>query len=782
MGSTPFTLFPTQTDVTSSGTRSVIYMVFSSEDSQQPIHIALSVLPALNTVTITTTQSHVTMTVESNGVVQGCSSDTWGAYSAMLFAHPPQTNISIGGSTDKHFGGGNFSGCITAFSINGIDVPLSGLLTVGQGGFTAEGSVVASCNLCETSPCLSNQSCYPVEAFGEFECGCPPEYMLSNETQACLPVLPPTSDPTVSTGGLDSSSENMFPLYIIVVIGVAALAVMAGIITVSILLMQYSYRRKQGGTRTYHVRHDQEVCSRYINNGSVNGHIPSAKPNKYTNVTLKQEETPQPCYRDSQSRDSVTTYQQHDMTEDEDEISTHHPPFVRRRSTTSAETGFHTGSERDERSIPRMDDSGNEKDTDYSPTGSESIDLTSSCLEEAYSPSGFHLIDSSSYRMVVPPSPLRTPLTPKELKALTPLRPNSSCILSMSEYDYETDADANFRYNKHPPRAAKGSVKGSKLLADSHPGTPTWYKSSTASDNEREKQRANGGHTYYPTRSVPFQLSRPPQYIHPPTFTQAKSSSPTAPTFPSHPHTPCPDARLPDSPLSRLTHKYENVPSPISEPQQDTELTEYLHIPDHPLAKSQPMRLNSLDSYFHYQDFPSRYPPPEVSSSYQRSYSTRDVPRNQPEQQFQDLKSVSRINPIAYWETQTRMKATVDQVDPYHLLSEPYVQFDDSSTQPSVVESMMTMEESDGPEHHEFSSQGGGEGTADMLEFGLVRLRDGDIDSMVTDPPDMGTNVTHFPSADCSDEYGTLVASSTDSSTPKQLSNSFVIPPPHSDV
>lgn len=148
--------------------------------------------------------------------------------------------------------------------------------------------------------------------------------------------------------------------------------------------------------------------------------------------------------------------------------------------------------------------------------------------------------------------------------------------------------------------------------------------------------------------------------------------------------------------------------------------------------------------------------------------------------QFQDLKNVSTINPIAYWEMQDRLKPTVDQVDPYQVLSEPYIQFEDVSTDLSVTQSEATLHADNGPDHEVFESQGGGEGTADMGPGCLSRLQDHDTSSITTgDSQSISGGITHFPSADCSHEYTATIngTSSSGDSTPKfQPNNGFIIP------
>lgn len=129
------------------------------------------------------------------------------------------------------------------------------------------------------------------------------------------------------------------------------------------------------------------------------------------------------------------------------------------------------------------------------------------------------------------------------------------------------------------------------------------------------------------------------------------------------------------------------------------------------------------------------------------------------------------------------MKIAVDHMDPCHLLSGPYMQFEDVSTDPSVVESQLTIDDSIMGEHQVFDSQGGREGTAvmlDPLDMRLVRLREDEIDSILTDSEFGQREMNHFPSADCSSQYtATIVAGSTSTSgesTPK-MQKVFVIPP-----
>lgn len=158
-----------------------------------------------------------------------------------------------------------------------------------------------------------------------------------------------------------------------------------------------------------------------------------------------------------------------------------------------------------------------------------------------------------------------------------------------------------------------------------------------------------------------------------------------------------------------------------------------------------------------------------------RSVSSGDGSHN--ERPYHTLNSVSLIDPISKWDAQDRMKTAVDHLD---LLSGPYRPFEDVSTDPSVVESQLTESM---VEQQMFDSQGGGEGTAvmlDPLESRLARLQEDEIDSIFTDSESGRQIMNHFPSADCSSQYTTtVVAGSTSTSgesTPK-IQKVFIIPP-----
>jgi len=187
---------------------------------------------------------------------------------------------------------------------------------------------------------------------------------------------------------------------------------------------------------------------------------------------------------------------------------------------------------------------------------------------------------------------------------------------------------------------------------------------------------------------------------------------------------------------------------------------------------------------------PNTAPPATANANLQqqpqpgRSYSTGDAAAAVSNEPYQTLNSLSKIDPISNWDAQDRMKIAVDHMDPCHLLSGPCVPFEYVSTDPSVVESQLTVDESVmGGSHQMFDSRGGGEGMPNLLDPIDInmRLREDEIDSILTDSEAGICQVmNHFPSADCSSQYtATIVAGSSSTSgdsTPKDHTV-FIMPP-----
>ena len=797
------------------------------------------------------TEYHITITYNNHETRMSLSYDMrvqyntydWGSNPITLFAEQLGTQLSIGGASgEKDF----FVGCVSSLKINEIEVPLSGLASLPeeQGGFSysSTGAVEPYCNLCDLTTCPGNRVCVS-DLYSGTVCACPAGHILDEIKDSCILPEPPTGN------GLATGAASGQMIYYIAGGTGGGVLVVAILILVIILAIKVKHVRYGKKKRTYSVNRDD--------NGILPSQRTSKSGNEYVRVQPKitsNDEDILTCIgtrTDSRERgSSISTFQEH--ADDGDPEIDEPPRLQRRKSTVSAESGIRTDTERDSslRGTSRMDDSG----TDYTPQESESDDVISSCfMEPVSSPVGIHLVGSASSVMGVPikvASPV-VPLTPQERKAMTPLRPDS-IRLSMSEDDHhDTDFDTDISSCNLPPmhqncpmQRESDSDTSTKV---SDRSTPKWYKSSTASDNERESERALKNRAYYPTRSESMHYPHPPRpktafggpapdYVPPPTISARKSASPVFPRSPSR--------RLPptmmsaDSPLTRNTRKYENYPLPYSHrpsPPPSSDVMRDRHnrgvtanyenhsVFQHQISAPQPrdaehhIGQQGRHVYFakssqtlHYCNSigRERYSPPKhqqepphtssssrqyytlasaIPSSLQyrqnRSFSSGDTPPSDREEQtqFQDLKNVSTINPISYWEMQDRLKPAVDQVDPYQVLSEPYIQFEDVSTDLSVTESQATLNADEGPDHEVFESQGGGEGTADIgpLDGCLRRLQDHDISSVTSDSQSSRVGITHFPSADCSKEYSATIngTSSSGDSTPKfQQTNGFIFP------
>ena len=784
------------------------------------------------------TEYHVSIIYDNTGKIMRVGdrvrNDPWGSDPITLFAEQPETSLSIGGDPQEN---NFFVGCISSLKIDDIDIPLSGLaiLPAEEGGFaynTSSGTVVEPyCNLCDMVTCPSNRTCAS-DNYGGTDCVCPTGYVLDGLIDSCLPAPSPT------VGPLATSALNGQPIYYIAG-GTGGGILIIGIMIIIIIVI----------VRTQHVKYDKRKRTYSVTSIS-NGILPPQRTSKSGNDYVRVEPRKNAndgdslsalgttCRSESRERgSSISTFQEH--ADDADPEIDEPRRLQRRKSTVSAESGIRTDTERDSsiRGTSRMDDSG----TDYTPQESESDgDMTSSCFMEP--------VDSASSVMGVPvkvASPC-VPLTPQERKVITPLRPDS-IRLSISEDDHrDTDIDTDFSscnlqplHQNHPLQRESDSDT---------PSTPKWYKSSTASDNEREKERAHKNTAYYPTHSETMQYPpRPktafsgaaPDYVPPPSISTRKSASPAYPRSPTRRYPPTMISST-NSPLARNTHKYENYPLPYSSstmPRSSDSMRaqgsstttttstrgaiagydnhRLQHQVSAPLQEhhsgGQPVRhvyfakSSQMLHYSHsvgngsYASSSKQQQPSHSSSSRQyyntlsstiptslqyrpnRSYSSSDAPALDKEPtQFQDLKNVSTINPITYWETQDRLKPAVDQVDPYQVLSEPYIQFEDVSTDLSVTDSQGTLRADDGADHEVFESQGGGEGTADMGPGCLTRFQDHDIESVITtDTQSIQDGITHFPSADCSNEYTATIhgTSSSGNSTPKfQPSNGMTFP------
>lgn len=685
------------------------------------------------------------------------------------FVRYPKTVISLGGTDSlQNTTLPNFTGCITRLAVNDIEFPLNGLVGNKDPSVQIpEGSNVhTTCDLCqqETSPCPGRFNC--VNYVDRYECECPTGTGLNEDGSECIPHPTPTKPAPLDS---EATSATATPMYIFGAIGAGVVVIVIIFSSVACCVIYKRYRVRLS-KKTYCVGGDNQLP--HLGNGE------RSRPNSYTTVTKHSSSLGnlEPGYfsvaKDNHESSVSTTCNEHDIDEDNESNLQH---MTRSKSSTSGETGFHTASERDERSIPRIDDSGNEKDSNDYSYDAESDDETQSYIEEHTTTANVRLRDlrrgltlppplSSPSESSGPVSNLGEPLTPKEKKVVTPLR-----LDSRSELGEETDLDTDFSSTAFGTSSFAQGYRGGSLKLKERSGKvhgQRWYSVSTSSDTERERKRAEGNQVHFPQfrsfRSprassprapVPRAASTSPsQHIGVPHAISMgrKSSSPI-----NEPHLqksrPKRKTRNGSPPISPpTTYDTRTLPSRVHQKERDTRKTDASSgFSTSVLSRSEPLKSHPL---FRQSSDTVRIPPHLVVSSYapgyMRSYS-EESRTYKGEKKFVDLGSVrTNCDPIQYWEGQRRMMATVDQVDGFQVLSESFTQFDDSATE----------SQQSGPEHQSFSSQGGGEGTAEALDMGgILKLRDCDADSVATETTLKGSeaesNIMHFPSADCSEEY-----------------------------
>lgn len=708
------------------------------------------------------------------------------------FVEYPSTEISIGGAENSK-SESNFTGCIAQLSVNGIKFPLNGLVENNDSsiqivGASSSSSVSTTCDLCqlETPPCSDPFQC--ISSNDGYTCECPKGQIPSEDK--CIDA--PTNSSS-SPEALNPPSGNELTLYYIAAGAGGAVVLTAALVaTVCCICCR---RRKKKNEKTYHVGGDQRLPHQQLGSGTHQ----RSRGNSYTDITRR----PSTC--NSEPGYGMVSRHNHDCSSsttcNDEDTESHIQHMIRSKSSTSGETGFHTASERDDqRSLPRMEDSGNEKDTDYSPFETESDDSQSYVEMQSPIPMNMHHSHakarpdlhlqqfSSPSGSAVPVSGIGAPLTPKEKKFITPLRPDSH-----SELGEETDLDTDFSSTVLARRTvpfSRGGYRGGSLKLSGRPdsgmsGHHQWYKSSTSSDTERERKRAEAGRAYYPPN--PYQSFRRTRATSASSAQQAeatelvsplpKCASLTPPLLqgPSRSKRDHVTITPPISPLTNFSHRHhQRITSPHIH-QKERELSntsEYTSAAV--LSRSQPLKMHH--PFFNRQCSESPRVPPHLTThryvpSYMRSYSEESTRKE--EKKFVDLGSVrTNCDPIQYWEGQRRMLANVDhQVDAFPVLSESFTPFEDSS-----IGSRQS-----GPQHQSFASQGGGEGTAEALDVGGVH--DCDTESVATGTTLKGSESESrilFPSADCSDEYRctprmmTTVLSQSDSNL---LQHSGSVPP-----
>lgn len=807
-----------------------------------------------------------------------------------LFAEEPQTTVSIGGGSLNSLATnttGNFMGCIGQVSIDGIEIPLNGLLSASteEGGFqvdNAEG-VDRFCDLCNFASCPDQAHCIS-SMYGEVSCQCSDPKVLVNNT---------CKTPVLATEGITPGlKRNTFYIFAGSMVGTI---LVLGVAFISIIVVVRK-RQEKKKARLYSI--NQSHMDRHSKVRSSNNYTPNT-PKRRTSLTSSMNAN---CTSENHERSSISTFQEHAEDGDPENSSPlHHQNIrVRRKSCTSVESGIKMENDREMgicvRGIPQMDDSGHEVNSTDSARTYESDEIASSCYNDQLQtrPSISLKTRGASVSSTEQHTP-RTPLTPREKKVMIPLRP-PSINLSQSEYGDEEATDMeteSFNTRVSSSSGMGGSMQNQGRGSDSENSkmsgciTPQWYHHDST---KPEKMRIQATRPYFPqphhtdsmqsnVRPYPLGIHPPPMYHSPPTFSNhidrnysrdrsrsvhgGTASSVTTSTvgtdlpkiprsyenYPQHftisrevrSNGHAYDKRGPDmgyksspylerqhsdprvldereyTPTSLFVRQYSdpriprngtyciprkhNDPWPmhtrqISDPRQSSQQTEdstILPRGAHSMRHMNAYPSNSTTSSSRHgagSEHRQYYTMGRVERGHlnyvanqqaARSFSSGDATANN--EPYHTLNSLSKIDPISNWDAQDRMKIAVDHMDPCHLLSGPCIPFEYVSTDPSVVESQMTMDESMMGEHQVFESQGGGEGTADMLDpldINMARLREDELDSILTDSEVGGQVLNHFPSADCSSQYtATIVAGSTSTSgesTPK-LQKVFVMPP-----
>lgn len=625
-----------------------------------------------------------------------------------VFASEPETVISLGGTKDEvGFQDKQFAGCMSHFTIDSIPIPLQGLNRTKTQEFSVEGSdgkVVPFCHACLTgsNTCPQNSTCIMDDLTSkEYTCMCLDDF--THQNNKCIKVNSaiiqstaiPSSTATPGTEGV-GAGDSKFPLEAIIGVAIFAILIVVTILIGFGVACRWAYVRGKK-TRfpmitqvTYHVGSSPKETEAM--DGSPVGSpltMNGRRQNAYVLTTLRSS----PSVQEDTDNDSTTDL--------------HISPCSLKRKTASNETGFQSASEMEDgrRSFPVVSDSSNEHNYNeqYSSTSETESDYftNTSGIVHALSPSDMRLVSSGSVMGVPNTFRLKHPLTSRENQTLQVFRPDSAMLS-------DTDTDVSTTTNNAGHLYSDNETNASDAVG------PKWYKSSSPStivDGEPSLPYAMQAavlhkHTRHPKRRPPnlkqFKVVSPPHNHHSPSYAYYNghhppphSSSPlvhsnrfdfpptgSASARPSHAqHFPAFELemhhRLPAISESMLLGHYsrgEPYHHPPLQHQRYSDNVPYtgerLHVG--PLQSVPRGGVEAADT-------------PPYYAGYHGSSLTPGGEMGMP--RYRDLNSFPKVNPITYYEQQERMRPTVDQDDSLNFLSEPYVQFEDVSTEPSVVES-----------------------------------------------------------------------------------------------
>ena len=609
-----------------------------------------------------------------------------------LFAKQPSTLVSIAGTQDtkaKYVTRGSFSGCVTSFTIDGTAIPLVGLKQTGAQNFNVRGQS-NSCHPCYySSTCPSNSTCNKGTRESTYTCTCNTGYVMSGNTcvrdKGIQATITTSTTPAITVPpNIDDVEEPTEAIKLYFVITIAGSGVLLISLTLIILAISFRCAYIRGKKKrqpqfitqvTYHTGGSNIAIDDIKNDRDTLPSSISRKSNHYIQTSLMNGLRSARASSDDIDGDSV--------------LDGYNSPCSYRKST-SQETGFHTASEHDgpsTRSSPRrVSDSGKDSeqyDSDLTSFETDSEDLTTSGIEEVLSPNDVRLVSSGSM-MGVPTSYRRKhQLSPQEKLALTPLRPNSSLLLSEDETDTEVSTTTNTT-NNHRIRYSDNESYASEARGNK------WYKSNSPSTVVDSESNVPYGTKAAVLHKKNREKTKPPSLPH---LKQHKSASPIQQLSPyalNHTHHPVP---LSSSPLVQ-SHRFDYPP-----PTHNSHYVNHIDQVRLPaIAETLPLQ---YPSYHHPTYNPRQHndhhtmggpnhlhgpADPPYYIGYQGTHLTPGGGANDGTT-YRDLNSFAKVNPITYWEQQQRLRPTVDQDDPLHFLTEPYRKFEDVSTTPSVAES-----------------------------------------------------------------------------------------------
>ena len=639
------------------------------------------------------------------------------------FATQPHTHISLGGLSVASYQG-HFSGCITGFMIDGMMIPLRGLMTTRSQNYTSKDGALPYCHLCNNaSTCPTHSLCNELSPTTH-ECICDKGYLMINES-CVLPSSSVLSTAVVSstivsttrgpvTGGVDSPTDaSELKLYYIIIIAGTVVIILTFLIVLMAVMFRCAYTRGKKETQrpqivtqiTYH-QDNGRCCNEESSkeNGDINN-MDNVVPviNRRGNDYIKTSILKNPR--------SLT-----DEIDSAIEISS---PYSCRKST-SQETGFHTASEPDgpsTRSSPRRDSVSKDSErysSDFTSIETDSEELTTSGIDDAMSPHEVRLVSSGSM-MGVPSFRFQNHLITAEKTLLNPLKSNGALLLSEDDTDTEVSTSS-------PQRRGEGSryylnndegVEGRSYYLDddslaSNQNSPKWYKTSSPSTVvESESESAIVNHnaisgsltrlSSFPKGGRGKHKGRPPNL--PPHIRHHKGSSPHHSPFmvpPGHAYNSSPlikSHRLAFDYPSMATSAITPAPPPLPHPHHGMyydPVTESSRLPAIAESMQYPPYPPQAHSYHPRQHDHAHHIPDLYYPGYQGVGPLSGGGGGIGPTTYCDLNSFSKVNPITYWEGQQRLRPTVDQEDPLQFLREPCRKFEDVSTTPSVAESNFT--------------------------------------------------------------------------------------------